>query len=176
MVGPVLFGLTIHPPWPWLSRRLTRLRYALLGEKQSVRRQTSAVRGRLRFGAIIAEREYEWRTARGRRRIVLRLGAPERDPLPGGDWLCPVQFAGAPAECGLPRGVRPIYGIDGVQALSLALGYAQRELRALQRSSRGALTWLGTADLGLPDLLGLVGVNKVFRAPPRLRPTPRNPE
>ncbi len=47
---------------------------------------------------------------------------------------------------------RYAYGIDGVQALGLALEMARAELEAAGRGG-GAVTWLGGADLGLPRSL-----------------------
>ena len=120
------------------------------------------------LGDVIAERSYEWRDARGARAVTVRLGRPVPDPAPGGDWACPVAFRGAPRGL-LPRGVQPVYGIDALQALVLAVGYAQRELAGLSRAGRGDLTWLDAPDLGLPDIVGLIGSARMFRAPPKRR-------
>lgn len=122
---------------------------------------------RVSLGRVIAERVYNWRTAAGTRSVTVRLGQPVRDRKAGGDWLCPVSFRGAPRGL-LRSGSKPVYGVDALQALLLACGYVQQELARLQRSEAGELTWLGTRDLGLPDILALVGVRRVFRAGPPL--------
>jgi hypothetical protein len=96
------------------------------------------------------------------------IGQAVRDRKPGGDWLCPVVFRGAPRGQ-LPAGTRAVYGVDALQAMVLAVGYAQQALARLQDQSRGQLRWLGSADLGLPDIIGLVGVRRIFRSPSRLR-------
>jgi hypothetical protein len=69
----------------------------------------------------------------------------------------------------LPNRAQAIYGVDALQAVVLAIGYAQHELAGLQRKSRGMLTWLGSTDLGLPDIVGLIGVRRMFRTPRRQR-------
>lgn len=117
---------------------------------------------------MIAERTYQLRTPAGNRAVTIRIGRPVPDPKPGGDWICPVEFRGAPRGT-LPTRAQPIHGVDALQAVSLAIGYAQQELAGLQRRSRGALTWLGSRDLGLPDIIGLVGVRRLFRTPRRKR-------
>lgn len=123
---------------------------------------------RIPLGKVIAERTYQLRTSAGERSVAVRIGRAIPDPAPGGDWVCPVEFRGAPRGQ-LPAGPQPVYGIDALQALVLALGYAQQELANLQRRSRGKLTWLGSPDLGLPDIIGLVGVRRIFRAPRKSR-------
>jgi hypothetical protein len=69
----------------------------------------------------IAQRKYVWRPPKGRSRIVhVQIGAPSRIRR---EWACRLRITG------LPTGVdRPIYGIDGVQALELALGGAGKLL------------------------------------------------
>ena len=123
---------------------------------------------RRRVGRVIAERVYQLQTPAGVRPVTLRIGQAVPDPTPGGDWVCPVEFRGAP-RAHLPAGMRAIPGIDALQATVLAVGYAHRELVQLQRRCPGQLTWLGSADLGLPDILGLVGIRRTFRAPSKLR-------
>lgn len=119
----------------------------------------------LELGAVVAERKYDWRRGDDAGSLTVRIGSPQRDPLPGGDWLCPVQFSGAPTGCGISMGVRPVYGLDSLQALTLALGYVQSELARVEASLR--LTWLNSSDIGLPDILGLIGVRRAFLRSPR---------
>ncbi len=110
---------------------------------------------RISFGRAIAERTYHLQTPTGVRLVTIRIGQPVPDPKPGGDWLCPVAFRGAPRGR-LPSGTQAVYGVDALQAMVLALGYAQQTLAQLQRESGGKLTWLGSADLGLPDIMASV--------------------
>jgi hypothetical protein len=123
---------------------------------------------RIPLGDVIAERTYQWHTTSGVQLITLSIGRPVPDPEPGGDWVCPVAFRGG-HRSGLRKTPLPVHGIDALQALVLAVGYAQRELGNVQRSAGAQLSWLDGPDLGLPDILGLVGVRRLFRAPRKLR-------
>lgn len=123
---------------------------------------------RLQLGRVIAQRVYQLQTEVGIRPVTLRIGQPVPDPDPDGDWVCPVEFRGAPRGQ-LPAGTQSVHGVDALQAIVLAVGYAQRELLQLQRRYPEKLTWLGSPDLGLPDIIGLVGVRRIFRAPGKLR-------
>ncbi len=81
------------------------------------------------------------------REVILTIGKPRPDPLPGGDWMCSVLIEGIPKERR-----RRIYGIDAVQALQIAMVYARHELDA----SGLPLTWLdneAVGDIGLPLLV-----------------------
>jgi hypothetical protein len=96
------------------------------------------------FDSVI-ERVFERHTASGVADVRLAVGRPEPDPEPGGDWRCRLVVVG------LPRPVdRHAHGVDGVQALTLALEMAAADLRhaALPRGER--LTFLGGPDLCLP--------------------------
>ena len=120
---------------------------------------------KLVLGGVIADRTYQWQRGKSRGDLTVRIGAPGRDPRPGGDWLCPVQFSGMPRGQGIPTGVVQIFGVDSVQALTLALGFVQTILA--HSASRLSITWLDSTDLGLPDINGLIGVRRSFRRPPR---------
>lgn len=123
---------------------------------------------RILLGQVVAERTYQLRSATGVRSVTVRIGHPVPDPAPGGDWVCPVELRGAPRGQ-LSGDTQPIYGVDALQAMVLAVGYAQQQLAQLQHRSRGKLSWLGSSDLGLPDIIGLVGVRRLFRAPRKSR-------
>jgi hypothetical protein len=62
-----------------------------------------------------------------RQRIVISLGTPERDPLPGGDYRCLVKLPGRPSG-------RHIYGVDSLQALMLALAFINNQFEFLHRT------------------------------------------
>lgn len=91
---------------------------------------------------IAARRVFE--SASGRP-VVLTIGVPQ--PVPGSDWGCPLQITGLNTTWRRPRYV---FGIDGLQALHLAMQCAAAELECSKRR----LEWLGqTEDLGMPKFL-----------------------
>jgi hypothetical protein len=95
----------------------------------------------------IARREYTLTVSGRETKIVVQLGRPAQFPdAPAGDWYCPWTLDG-------PSGVREHYagGVDGLQALVLAISGLRAELQALGR--KGQLRWLGSDSVGL-DLVG----------------------
>lgn len=95
---------------------------------------------------VIAERELEVRKAKAAEhvRVLVRIGKPEPDPKPGGDWRCAFQIIGADDDA-----VMFAHGVDSVQALQLCLQFVGIRLEDLQ--ARGTpLRWLGGKDLGFP--------------------------
>jgi hypothetical protein len=77
--------------------------------------------------------------------VVLTLGVPQ--PVPGSDWGCPLQITGLNTTWRRPKYV---FGIDGLQALHLAMQCAG----AVVESAKCKLEWLGQAeDLGMPRFL-----------------------
>jgi hypothetical protein len=77
--------------------------------------------------------------------VVLTIGVPQ--PVPGSDWGCPLQITGLNISWRRPRYV---FGVDGLQALHLAMKCAD----AVLESRKGQLTWLGgKGELGMPKFL-----------------------
>jgi hypothetical protein len=77
--------------------------------------------------------------------VVLTIGVPQ--PVPGSDWGCPLQITGLNTSWRRPKYV---FGIDGLQALHLALQCAG----AVLESANCKLEWLGQSeDLGMPKFL-----------------------
>jgi hypothetical protein len=77
--------------------------------------------------------------------VVVTLGVPRA--VPGSDWGCPLQITGLNTTWRRPKYV---FGIDGLQALHLAMQCAG----AVIESSKRKLEWLGqTGDLGMPKFL-----------------------
>lgn len=77
--------------------------------------------------------------------VVLTIGVPRR--IPGSDWGCALQITGLKSVWRRPKYV---FGIDGVQALHLAMKCAT----ILLESAKPPLTWLGEkGDLGMPKFL-----------------------
>jgi hypothetical protein len=77
--------------------------------------------------------------------VVVTLGVPRA--VPGSDWGCPLQITGLNTAWRRPKYV---FGIDGLQALHLAMQCAGAALE----STKSRLEWLGqTEDLGMPRFL-----------------------
>ena len=77
--------------------------------------------------------------------VVLTIGVPQS--VPGSDWGCAVQITGLNSGWRRPRYV---FGIDGLQALHLAMKCAA----AVLESTKPKLAWLGEkGDLGMPKFL-----------------------
>jgi hypothetical protein len=77
--------------------------------------------------------------------VVVTIGVPQ--PVPGSDWGCALQITGLNSSWRRPRYV---FGIDGLQALHLAIKCAA----AVLESSEQELAWLGKkGDLGMPKFL-----------------------
>jgi hypothetical protein len=82
------------------------------------------------------------------KRVVLTIGVPQ--PVPGSDWGCAVQITGLKPIWRRPKYV---FGIDGLQALHLAMKYADATLE----SAKPELEWFGQkGDLGMPKFLPYV--------------------
>jgi hypothetical protein len=77
--------------------------------------------------------------------VVLTIGVPQ--PVPGSDWGCAVQITGLNSGWRRPKYV---FGIDGLQALHLAMKCAA----AVLESAKPELAWLGEkGNLGMPKFL-----------------------
>ena len=77
--------------------------------------------------------------------VVVTLGVPQA--VPGSDWGCPLEITGLNTTWRRPKYV---FGIDGLQALHLAMKCAGAVLQAAKLK----LEWLGqTEDLGMPRFL-----------------------
>ena len=97
------------------------------------------------LGELVAERTLEAIARDGARApVLIRIGKPVRDTLPGGDWACPSQIVGLGDEA-----VTATFGVDALQALLLSV-YGLR-LRLTERAglARVRLDWLGQPGLGL---------------------------
>ena len=98
--------------------------------------------------AALVERTFEYHTAEGLRQVRLTLSVPKPDRARRAGWRCRVRIAG------LDRGVdQYAYGVDGVQALVLALEMARVILRTTPLPDGARLTWLDDDDLGIPAML-----------------------
>ncbi|MFC4910113.1 DUF6968 family protein [Actinomadura gamaensis] len=75
-----------------------------------------------------------------RSEVTVLLGRPQRDEH--GDFACPVEITGLGEEHRYTS-----HGVDGIQALQLALETAGAALDAFDRPG-ASLTWNGEPDLG----------------------------
>ena len=99
----------------------------------------------MELGTVVAERDFELVDEAGvRRPVLLRLGLPRPADV---DWVCPFEIADGQTSI-----AHVAYGVDGVQALLLALARADADLRFHARSAGARLEWLGRDELGLPGV------------------------
>ena len=99
-----------------------------------------------------ARRELEFRGTGGTRHVVVRIGRPRRDSEPGDTWVCPYDITG------LSKPYRRwAFGIDGVQALTLAYHILPAELDRLAREEGGGqFYFLGEPGIGFGDGCGIL--------------------
>jgi hypothetical protein len=97
------------------------------------------------LGKRVASRELRFRTRSGNLvDVTVLVGEAVADSTaPNGTWFCPFQIVGIGHEL-----VRAIFGIDGFQALVLALHMIPTELRSIAREESGSFPD-GDEDLGL---------------------------
>lgn len=76
------------------------------------------------------------------RDVVVRVGLPERDPRPGGDFRVLVEVVGFDQAY-----ARHFHGVDELQAFLEACAVVPAVLAALAPAG-AKLTWLGEVDLG----------------------------
>jgi hypothetical protein len=132
------------------------------------------VPARLRSTNVIAEREYQLVTKGGKKkRVFARFGKPRRLPDGPGAY-CLYQIDGLEEA---PK-ARFSPGVDGVQALFLAMQAAWTELVTSDAYREGRLSFWGIPDLGLPLLEfklpdGTSGRQGTRPGPPRSRRRPR---
>jgi len=85
----------------------------------------------------------ELETDNGAALVHVRIRSPVFDHA--GDWTCPFEITGLAR-----REVRYAHGVDGVQALELALQLIGTILYTSKEWEAGRLTWLGGRNLMLP--------------------------
>jgi hypothetical protein len=97
---------------------------------------------------IIAYRRFGLLRPDGARDVLLSIGKPAPFPdSPQGDWYCPWTIEGPDRSHEHHAG-----GVDGVQALLMAISAIRAELQVM--ATRGKLTWLDHEDLGLDLVSG----------------------
>lgn len=111
-------------------------------DKIPLRRMPKSFAAPRRIRRIAARRVFQ--SANGKP-VVLTIGVPQ--PVPGSDWGCALQITGLNSSWRRPRFV---FGIDGLQALHLAMKCAAAELD----SAKPELEFLGqTAWSFMPKFL-----------------------
>jgi hypothetical protein len=76
------------------------------------------------------------------RDIIVRIGLPDRDPNPGGDFRVLVEIEGLDQPYS-----RYFHGVDGLQAFLSGCWIVPQVLASLTPAG-ARLTWLGDEDLG----------------------------
>ena len=98
------------------------------------------------LGEVIASRKLQFKHHDGSVcDVVVNLGRPVPDPQdPGRTSICPFQIVGVGSGK-----TKAIFGVDTIQALTLALHVLPSELSALARQENGNFVPPGDEDLGL---------------------------
>ena len=95
-------------------------------------------------GKIIAERVLDLEAVGGRREVRVLIGEPQ--PIPDStDCFCPYQIVGLSDDT-----VRYTEGVDGAQAIYIAMECVGTLLAATPEARSGRLTWYGERTLGFP--------------------------
>ena len=95
-------------------------------------------------GTVLAERTLDLATSDGAREVRVLIGVPL--PIPRSvDFYCTYQIVGLSDE-----GVRYVEGVDGAQAVYLAMEAVGTLLAATAEARSGKLTWYGERTLGFP--------------------------
>jgi hypothetical protein len=85
---------------------------------------------------VIAVRRLWWEHESSRQ-LLVSIGKPTQSPDVEAAFYCPIQTSGF----GDDEGVEAIFGVDGFQALELAIRYVGWRLSAIDRENGGRLRW-----------------------------------
>jgi len=85
---------------------------------------------------IIAARHLWWE-GEPDRRVLVSIGKPREAPGGAGEFYCPIQTTGL----GDDDLVQPIFGVDGFQAIELALRFIGYRLTDINEKNGGRLRW-----------------------------------
>lgn len=95
-------------------------------------------------GKIIAERLLDLDATGGQAQVRVLIGEPQRIP-DSSDCFCPYRVVGLADDT-----VRYTEGVDGAQAIYLAMEAVGSLLAATPEGRAGKLTWYGERALGFP--------------------------
>ena len=85
----------------------------------------------------IAVRHLSWEGEQNRE-VLVTIGKPAETPDVAGEFYCPIQTTGL----GNDEFVTAIFGVDGFQAIELALRYISWRLADINTKNGGRLRWL----------------------------------
>jgi hypothetical protein len=86
---------------------------------------------------VIAVRHLSWEGEENRE-VLVSIGKPAETPDVAGEFYCPIQMTGL----GDKEFVTAIYGVDGFQAIELALRFIGQRLADINTKNGGRLRWL----------------------------------
>jgi len=86
---------------------------------------------------VIAVRRLSWEGEENRW-VLVSIGKPAETPGGAGEFYCPIQMTGL----GDTEFVTAIFGVDGFQALELALRFIGQRLADINAKNGGRLRWL----------------------------------
>lgn len=136
----------------------------------------SADRGtkrKYRVTAVSAERQLDFAPVEGPSfKVTLRLGVSRRDQKHTyGDWVCPYEILGFKKARR-----RWAFGVDGIQALTLAYHLLPAELARLAREAGGgSFSFLGDSGIWLTDGCNLL-LNDLVNTSVATRASGRTPK
>ena len=85
---------------------------------------------------VIAVRNFWWE-GEPERRVLVSIGKPKEAPRGTGEFYCPIQTNGF----GDDEFVQPIFGVDGFQAIELALRFIGYRLTDINAKNGRKLRW-----------------------------------
>ena len=94
-------------------------------------------------GSVIGERTLTLVFDSSERDVIVRFGQPVREPEPdeAAPWWCPVEFAGLGPGGVAGKHFFTIAGNDSLQAIELAIEFAQDVLPAFAAKAGGTISW-----------------------------------
>jgi hypothetical protein len=108
-------------------------------------RQEDNLQMQVAMTEVIAVRRFWWEGETGRE-LVVSIGKPQQAPGGNGEFYCPIQLTGF----GDDKFVQPIFGVDGFQAIELALKFIGYRLSDIDQKNGGRLRWEFGDDGRLP--------------------------
>lgn len=85
---------------------------------------------------VIAVRRFWW-DDEPNRDLLVSIGKPQQAPDSNGEFYCPIQTTGF----GDDEFVQPIFGVDGFQAIELAMKYVGYRVTDISQKNGGRLRW-----------------------------------
>jgi hypothetical protein len=86
---------------------------------------------------VIAFRRLSWQDEENRE-VLVSIGKPAETPGVAGEFYCPIRMTGL----GNNEFVTAIFGVDGFQAIELAIRFIGQRLADINAKNGGRLRWL----------------------------------